>query len=284
MSKKLCAVCGKNKVNWLSTTINEKTKDKICDDCLSKIGLKTTNFSNETIVQYDGVERIKAMISNNEQYDYKTKIEEIKSAKVEQKKDDKEAYIELVNSFKNKGISKINGFYFDNQDKRILIDKTLLDKHHLYKYSDLISYTPTTLQGSIEKHHGLTRAAVGGVMFGGAGAIVGAATGRKKFSAVSKMYITVSFSDGFSKKINFISADTKTNSLTYITAEKSFNVFIGILDSIIADNEKDKGVPSIDTKKVSDIENELISLKKLLDDGIITKEDFESKKKMLLGI
>ncbi|WP_273710566.1 SHOCT domain-containing protein [Leuconostoc mesenteroides] len=81
MSKKLCAVCGKNKVNWLSTTIDEKTKDKICDDCLSKIGLKTTNFSNETIVQYDGVERIKTMISNNEQYDYKTRLSDIKKLK-----------------------------------------------------------------------------------------------------------------------------------------------------------------------------------------------------------
>ncbi|WP_273751786.1 SHOCT domain-containing protein [Leuconostoc mesenteroides] len=282
MTKKMCAVCGVNKVGFLNS--NRLSDGTMCTKCLEKIGLSDSNYNKEMVTELLSVETIKSMIQNGEKIDYKTRIEEIKSEKKQQKNDDKEAYIELVNSFKNKGISKINGFYFDNQDKRILIDKTLLDRHHLYKYSDLISYNPTTLQGSIEKHHGLTRAAVGGVMFGGAGAIVGAATGHKKFSSVSKMYITVSFSDGLSKKINFISADTKTNSLTYITAEKSFNAFIGILDSIIADNEKDKSVPSIGTKNVSDIENELISLKKLLDAGIITKEDFESKKKMLLGI
>lgn len=60
------------------------------------------------------------------------------------------------------------------------MDTTLLDKHYrVYKFSDIVSYTPIEEGHNQTKKHGITRAVVGGAIAGGAGAIVGAVTGGK---------------------------------------------------------------------------------------------------------
>ena len=277
---KFCAVCGKNKVGALNT--NYIQNGKLCNECLLKIGLKSKNYHNEKIIFPLFSNDIKNMINNGEKFDYKEKLKEIKNVKRQYKEDKKVEYEELLSDFKTKGIPKYNGLYFNNVDRKILIPKTLLLEFQLLNYEDLVSYTPTVRESTINKHHGVARAITGGAVFGGAGAIVGAATGRKSFAAVSKMSVLMNFKAGLTHTVNFINTDTKTNSLLFKAAEKNFSQFCALLDRILDENKSFES--NEETVSIDGEDEQLRKLKSLLDDGVITQEDFDAKKKQILGI
>lgn len=274
MTSKMCSVCNKNKVGIFNSSAI--IDGKICNSCLTKIGLKDTNFSNDVILQKLSSNDIKSLIDSGEKIDYKSKLSEIKSEKKKRIQDSKDAYQNIINSFKEKGLSKYHGLYFDGESQRILVPKSITHDYQLMSYDDLISFNPVVREGQINKHHGLTRAAVGGAVFGVGGAIVGAATGHKNFAAVSKMSVDLNFKNGFTKSISFISTTTKTDSLTFKMADKSFSEYCSFLERII--NSKNNN--DIHSNSFDDIRK----LKQLLDEGIITQEDFDDKKKQILGI
>lgn len=276
MSNKMCSVCGKNKVGIFNSF--SLSDGKMCKRCLENIGLKDTNFSNDKILELLSSYEVKEMISNGKTIEYKKRLSEIKEDKKNKKSSEKEAYESLLKSFTDKKLSKYHGLYFDGDEKKILVPKTITQNYQLLKYDDLIGYTPIIREGNITKHHGLTRAAVGGAVFGVGGAIVGASTGHKNYSAISQMSIVLNFKNGYTKTITFISTDTKTNSLTFMAAEKEYNNLTSFLDRILNDS-----VNKIPNEKTTDA-NDLRNLKQLLDDGVITQEDFDAKKKQILGI
>ena len=275
MVAKVCSVCNVNKVGMFNSTAI--IDGKICNSCLTKIGLKDTNFSNDVILQRLSANDIQIMIDNEEKIDYKSKLAEIKSEKKELAQASKDAYQDILNSFKEKGLVKYHGLYFDGEDKRILAPKSLTQDYQLLSYDDLISFTPVVREGQINKHHGLARAAVGGAVFGVGGAIVGAATGHKNFAAVSKMAVDLNFKNGFTKSVTFINTTTKTDSLTFKMADKEFSTYCAFLERIV--NSQENQVSESDNS-VDDIRK----IKALLDEGIITQEDFDAKKKQILGI
>lgn len=282
MAKKLCAVCELNKVGWLSTIIDEDTGAKICDKCLAKIGLAPINTTgNEVIVKYETVAGVKGMIADGRTYDYKTHLADVKQLNKELKDTKKKDYQELLNSFKDKNLAKYHGLYFDKDRKLILCPKTLLDDYKLMKYSDLISYNPIVREGQINKHHGITRAVVGGALLGGVGAVVGATTGHKSYSAVSNMSVVLNFKDGYTKTAKFIETDTETSSFIFKSAEKDFNIYCNFIEGIIFANNEEVAKSSEPTQGLT---IQLQEVKSLFDQGIITEEDFNNKKKQLLGI
>ncbi|AKP67381.1 SHOCT domain-containing protein [Companilactobacillus ginsenosidimutans] len=170
----------------------------------------------------------------------------------------------------------------------------------IYDYSDLVSFHRNTVYKNVSKHHRITRGAVGGALFGGAGAVVGAMTGGKDYRAVKKMSVSVYFKNGPEFEQKYVQFETKEDSWSYRTASSSASQLEGHLRFIINQNATPvQVVAAPDSRQQPQPENEskvendtsdkesfdqLRELKKLLDEGVITQDDFDSKKKKILGI
>ncbi|WP_143807185.1 SHOCT domain-containing protein, partial [Oenococcus oeni] len=91
--------------------------------------------------------------------------------------------------------------------------------------------------------------------------------------------ISIFFKDNKQFEMIFLNSETKTDSFTYKTLQESFNLLANKLESIISINNANV----TDSKKVSDAD-EISKFKALLDEGTITKGEFDAKKKQILGL
>lgn len=158
-----------------------------------------------------------------------------------------------------------------------------------YKYSDIVDFELLEDGGSISKG-GLGQAVVGGIAFGGVGAVIGGVTGKKKNkpTCTSLMIkITVNSSSQPVEYIKFISTPTRKNSFVYKLLYKSAHEIMSLLQLIVNEQSKE-ALTAYDSSAVAmqsvSSADEIRKLKALMDDGIITQEEFKAKKKQLLGI
>ena len=155
----------------------------------------------------------------------------------------------------------------------------------LFHFSDLIDFELLEDGVSITKG-GLGSAVAGGVLFGGVGAIVGGGLGKKQNDVCQKMSLSIhlrnSFTPGF--ELPLISGETKKTSFVYRTAKDSAAKIVTLL-TLIADSQKASApaVPQPNSPAPSSLD-EILKLKQLLDLGAITQEEFDAKKKQLLGL
>ncbi|MEG0829475.1 MAG: SHOCT domain-containing protein [Anaerovoracaceae bacterium] len=154
----------------------------------------------------------------------------------------------------------------------------------IYSYSDILEYEMIEDGDSITKG-GLGSALVGGVLLGGVGAVVGGVTGGKKTKKIVNslsIKVTTKDIDNPTVYINFIAAKTKTSSITYKTAFDCAQETLSILAQIVSQNESTQE----ETSAVSNASaaDEIRKYKELMDEDIISKEEFEAKKKELLGL
>ncbi len=222
-------------------TIGEDSMAKQCSECGKKIGI----FSN-------GGTTSKGVLCNKCFKNLKKEIkDEIKKIK------------------KNNNVQSFSDVYFNNNTKQILYARMgMVGK---YSYSDIISYTPVNEgHGSIKKHT-ITRAVTGGLIAGGIGAAIGASTGGKKYQYVDKLGVNITFNDGNALPIPLITSETKKNSFTSNVLYQVFDKLCSLLDSIIALNQISNNNSN------NDISN-LKQLKQLVNDGVITQEEFEALK------
>jgi hypothetical protein len=154
------------------------------------------------------------------------------------------------------------------------------------KYSEIYSYEVKA--GSFaEKKSGVGRAIVGGALFGGAGAVVGALTGSKEYENLYSLKIELALNKGEeSMSIELLSSPVKSTDIMHSSIMKGLARLVQKLDSIVEENSE-----GVLTENESPLNNnqydyiqELRELKTLVDDGIITEEDFEQKKKAILGL
>lgn len=175
-----------------------------------------------------------------------------------------------------------NYIYFDNDHKKYAIVKTSLTGKvvdmQIYDYSSIIDFELLEDGNSIEKG-GIGRALVGGALFGGVGAIVGGNTGHKHKRTCSKLQIKITQNDISIPAIyvDFISTETKKTSSIYTTAYQFAQEAMSVLNIITNDLNKN-------TTNTNSNADEIKKFKELLDEGIITQEEFDKKKKELLGI
>lgn len=156
---------------------------------------------------------------------------------------------------------------------------------YVHSYSDVIDFELLEDGGSIAKG-GIGRAVTGGLLFGGVGAIVGGVTGKRKTSPTCtslRIKITLKDVNNPTEYIDLIASETKKNSFLYQTCEKQAQEILSIFQIMCESNtaQEDKDATTIIQPSVAD---EIAKFKKLLDDGIITQEEFEQKKKQLLGL
>ena len=127
---------------------------------------------------------------------------------------------------------------------------------------------------------GLGSAAVGGLLFGGVGAIVGGGLGKQQRDLVQKLGIRIATKVPYMSHIEIpiLVSETKLNGILYRSCKETALKILSLLDQITSSPEHQ----SLDTSASS--ADEIMKFKKLLDDGIITAEEFEAKKRQLLGL
>ncbi|HIT41926.1 MAG TPA: SHOCT domain-containing protein [Candidatus Caccovicinus merdipullorum] len=151
----------------------------------------------------------------------------------------------------------------------------------VFSFDDLVSYEVIENGDTVSKG-GLGSAIVGGALFGGVGAVVGGITGGKKSKSIIKdlriKFITQNpiYPEVYINII--INGNVKSGSMMY-------SVYYGFLQKILTEltliqNEQKKECRLENTSEV----DEILKFKKLLDGGIITQEEFEAKKKQILGL
>lgn len=148
----------------------------------------------------------------------------------------------------------------------------------VFDYSDL-EYYDYYENGGIETSGGLGRAAVGGLLFGGVGAIVGGNSGKKTQDLITSMYFKVKMRNSdVLFDIVIRSGSCKRNSQTYVKARETVNAITRILDNIL------DSTTSSECNSAQSNADEILKYKNLLDIGAITQEEFDAKKKQLLGL
>ena len=229
-------------------------KGWICKDCFKKAG-----FNLATPIKKMTVEDIINVLDKN---------------------DENKRNFEQFNATKIIGNFEID----DNSKKWIINNKGLFSKNvvpKIFNYSDIVDFELLEDGESIAKG-GLGRAVVGGVLFGGIGAVVGGITGKKKSKPGCnslKIKITLNDINNSSVYVNFITTSVKKNSFIYKT---EFDLAQKCLSTLqVITNDATENIKESSTGSDAD---EIRKFKKLLDEGIITKEEFEAKKKQLLGL
>lgn len=172
----------------------------------------------------------------------------------------------------------------DNQKKWIINNKGLLTKNiipKIFNYSDIVDFELLEDGESIAKG-GLGRAVAGGILFGGVGAIVGGVTGGKKSKPICtnlKIKITLNDINNPAIYVDFINTSTKKSSFIYKTEFDLAQKCLSTLQLIVNGNQE-----AIKETPIGSDADEILKFKNLLDQGIITQEEFEAKKKQLLGL
>ena len=194
-----------------------------------------------------------------------------------------------------------NLFYMDADLKKWYIKYDSADMIRemtfLLDFSDLVNYE--LLEDGISSYSGgLGRAAVGALTFGAAGAIVGGVTGKKTQKTVcNKLQLKISTKNN-DRPLIFLSLITfpvQTNSASYKNAMLQAQQILSYLDIINSINsselkEQVSPVNAMPTSNESDkssatsLSEEILKLKDLLDQGIITEDEFKAMKAKLVSL
>lgn len=249
-----CNICNAT-VPYLESITSKKTNAVICYNCLTKAGYKPSQTIDVTA---------------------STVIEKIQAKE----------------TIMNYNYTHIIGDYLAiNQNEKTW---SPFPYKKVYNYSDLIDYeiieNGKTIYSSISSKGagGIGRAIIGGLLFGGAGAVVGATTAKSKTETESNNLI-----NSINIKITINDMDIRN-----IIIDMGYNGPNDTYQASIVKNTVQDIASTLDIiknynmQKLSEQNNsinnsqadEIYKFKKLLDNGAITQEEYEKKKKQLLNI
>lgn len=160
----------------------------------------------------------------------------------------------------------------------------------LFDFSQIIDYELNEDGESItSKKVSIGKAAIGTVLLGPVGTIIGGLSGKSKSKSITnsmKIRISINSNLLYQVEIPLITKETKHKSSAYNSAQNTANKIISILDVItdIAKSNTNNNLscqskPAENNVSVAD---EINKLKKLLNDNIITQEEFDKAKQRLL--
>lgn len=239
--KEICCIC--NQYEGEKKIID----GVVCKDCISKCGQFLITFSWKNVSS----ERVKQAIIAN-----RTNQERIQ-------------IFHTTNKFEK---------YIDIDENNKLWRVPSFSSSLIFTFGDIINFELLQDGEAITKG-GFGSAAVGGMLFGGVGAMVGGSIGSKKTKQeISEYRIKIitrnkCYPEVF---INFlVTGKIKSGSLLYKTYTGNAQRVLSML-TIIAD--------STSQIQVSSVTDEIFKYKNLLDSGIITQEEFDAKKNQLLNL
>jgi hypothetical protein len=180
-----------------------------------------------------------------------------------------------------------NFLHVDEPNEKWLVPDGLFGKvknPRIFDYSDIMDYELLE-DGTSVASGGVGRAIVGGALLGGVGAIVGGVTGKKKSKNICdtlKIKITINDVSNPTQYINFITSPMKKDGILYKTLYQNAQECASILQIICDGQSKKQPIPT-DQQPQSTAE-EIMKFKQLLDVGAITQDEYDEKKKQLLGV
>ena len=162
---------------------------------------------------------------------------------------------------------------------------------NIFEYDNLSSFELLE-NGYTVTDSGLSRAVVGGMLFGDVGAVVGAITGKKSDDVCSSLKLRVNLRNAHidTAYIKFImGGNFKKSGFTYRTCQTHAQSCISALEYIASQAESVEaaaqyGAQQYGAAQYVSAADEIAKFKQLLDNGIITQEEFDAKKKQLLGL
>lgn len=155
----------------------------------------------------------------------------------------------------------------------------------LFSFSDLLEYELSEDGTSVTKG-GLGSAVVGGLAFGGVGAIVGGGLGKKQKDIVTSMSVAITIRNDFVSRIEIplISSETKKGSFIHSGMKDIGNRIVSLLNVISSTVQNEAPQPSVSSSVGTSAADELLKFKQLLDIGALTQDEYDAKKKQLLGL
>lgn len=260
--EKKCCLCGKKAV--VGGRIRLKTNEYICANCWHNSG--------------------QSMMS----------LEKMTPAEVSKSIQTLTKEIDTINFQPTKTISDgMNHTYFCVDETRkewyIPSRNALREVPEIHCFDEIIGYELLENSISLTKG-GMAQAAIGAALFGKTGAIVGATTAtRKTINECSSLCVKITLNDiqNSEKCIEFVTFPVKTDSAAYKIWYKAALEIISVLHTICYSNNQDEHPHKIECDNVKEDDlavDKIRKYKSLYDEGIITKEEFDAKKKQLLGI
>ena len=228
--------------------------------------------------------------------------QEIKAEKLdlEQLKELKERKKKLLNNEINHGIifaDMERGLFRFKKDER-LKGFAGYKQYEFLRIEDIISIDVIE-NGNTVASGGLGNAIVGGMLFGSIGALVGAVAGNRKNNEICTylaIKITINDLNNPVETITFIDgSEVDKTSSTYRNSISNLQKYISFFNVLLEREKKKKDKKTLavvnenfeEKHNKKDLGNSLENIKKLkelLDMGAITQEEFDMKKKELLGL
>ena len=197
-----------------------------------------------------------------------------------------------------------NLVYMELDEERELINIPVFDQgimfddlcDRIYKFTDILDFKIIDNGSSVMEGSSLIGAAVGGALFGGAGAIVGSTlSSRKSVGKCSQLSVKIIINDihESTRYLNILGDNSEftdsysRESATYGSAMKIAEQCISILTIILKRNHELSSPQPANTSNSGDAGKEDIienikKLSELKEMGILTEAEFESKKKELM--
>ena len=160
-------------------------------------------------------------------------------------------------------------------------DQFGLHKGAVHRFEDIIDYELLE-DGNMQTKGGLGSAVAGGLAFGSVGALVGVSVGKKTTTTdctSMRIKITLNNLNSPVEYVNLLQMKVAKKSAAYKKAYEQAQEILSILNVMTA--QKHNGTVGDAPTSAAD---EIVKFKKLMDDGVITPEEFEAKKKQLLGL
>lgn len=206
-------------------------------------------------------------------------------------KKEADSFLDLFNEITSCLGKNIAAFSCTKEVKPLKIDEqhALIkdDLNRFMRFSDIIDCEiiedgETIVGGNVGK------ALIGGAILGPIGAVAGAAAKKKITSSISNVSFKIYLSDinKSSRIYSLLDKSCKKSDSDYKVAIGLANQLYSTISAIIHSISKDKDQTSqVNTYEQScSAADEIRKYKSLLDDGIITQEEFEAKKKQLLNL
>lgn len=265
-----CAVCNQ-KIKMLATDTYVAKDGSICPDCVEKI---QSEMCPSFKIPYSVLQ---GSLRSRKVEELKTVIDEINAVILP----------EANCAFGHDDVVA----RFDDDKKLLSISKKSGNSYAGYQvsdfsvipYDDILSYELLEDGGSLVQG-GIGRAVAGGLLFGGAGAIIGAATANKS-NVCSSLEIKLTLKDNaeLTHFLSFVNgAPLRKDEITYKQLIKEAQNICAKLENIFEERPDNQAVAA-ERSTIDPIE-ELRRYKALVDEGVITQEDFEKKKKKILDI
>ncbi len=246
--KEPCCICG-----------NPNAKEKlangwICFNCIKKSG---------------------GFLSGDETF------KDVTKEKVLRCTEEHEKNLELLAQFNP--TKKIKDFLYIDETKRQWLVPDKIKDPIVMSYDDIISVS-IQKNGNTVTSGGIAEAAAGGMLFGTPGAIVGASIGKKTSQEViSTLFLIITTRNKRLPQVYIF----LHNKGTISEGTTAYNYLLLDMERILSEisiMQADANARPQNTSNTLSDADEILKYKKLFDEGIITQEEFEAKKKLLLGL